>query len=62
MSVAVTNRINDLNSVLRTTEDHSVVQLQEIAQELDTWKTKVLTLQYGVYVMCCGECDSTSLA
>ena len=48
MSVAVNNRINDLNSVLRTTEDHSVIQLQEIAQELDTWKTKVLAVQWVV--------------
>ena len=41
MSVAVSNRINDLMTVLRTTEDHSITQLQEIALELDTWKTKV---------------------
>ena len=41
MSVAVSNRINDLLTVLRTTEEHSVIQLQEIALELDTWKTKV---------------------
>lgn len=55
MSVAVSNRINDLNSVLRTTEDHSVTQLQEIAQELDTWKTKVLS-HYTVYSVCvCGD-------
>ena len=43
MSVAVSNRINDLTTVLRTTEDHSVTQLQEIALQLDTWKTKVQT-------------------
>ena len=41
MSAAVSNRINDLTSVLQTTEDHSVIQLQDIAMELDTWKTKV---------------------
>ena len=41
MSAAVSNRINDLTSVLQTTEDHSVTQLQDIAMELDTWKTKV---------------------
>ena len=41
MSKAVNNRINDLMTVLQTTEDHSVTQLQEIALELDTWKTKV---------------------
>jgi V-type H+-transporting ATPase subunit a len=41
MSVAVSNRISDLTTVLRTTEDHSVTQLQEIALTLDTWKTKV---------------------
>ena len=41
MSVAVSNRIDDLTSVLRTTEDHSITQLQDIGQELDIWKTKV---------------------
>jgi V-type H+-transporting ATPase subunit a len=41
MSVAVSNRINDLTTVLRTTEDHSITQLQEVSLELDTWKTKV---------------------
>ena len=41
MTVAVANRINDLQSVLRTTEDHSLTQLQEIGQEIDTWQTKV---------------------
>ena len=44
MSVAVSNRIGDLTSVLRTTEDHSITQLQDIAQELDVWKTKVCTV------------------
>ena len=39
--MAVANRINDLQSVLRTTEDHSLTQLQEIGQEIDTWQTKV---------------------
>ena len=43
MSVAVDNRIGDLTSVLQTTEDHSITQLQDIAKELDTWKTKVHT-------------------
>ena len=41
MSAAVANRILDLNSVLRTTEDHSVTQLQEIAQEIGAWEQKV---------------------
>ncbi|CAI8046850.1 V-type proton ATPase 116 kDa subunit a1 [Geodia barretti] len=41
MSVAVSNRINDLMTVLRTTEDHSITQLQEIALELDTCRRKV---------------------
>ena len=41
MTVAVANRINDLQSVLRTTEDHSLTQLQEIGQEINTWQTKV---------------------
>ncbi len=42
MSAAVTNRITDLNSVLRTTEDHSVTQLDEIAEEIGVWEQKVL--------------------
>lgn len=41
MSAAVHNRIVDLQAVLRTTQDHSVTQLQEIAQELDVWQQKV---------------------
>lgn len=41
MTVAIHNRINDLQSVLQTTEAHSVTQLNEIALELDTWQTKV---------------------
>ena len=41
MTVAVANRINDLQSVLRTTEDHSITQLQEVGQEIYTWQTKV---------------------
>ena len=41
MNIAVQNRINDLRSVLQTTEDHSITQLQDIGKELDTWKTKV---------------------
>ena len=44
MTIAVANRINDLQSVLRTTEDHSLTQLQEIGQEIDTWQTKVNTM------------------
>ena len=41
MSAAVANRILDLNSVLRTTEDHSLTQLEEIAQEIGAWQQKV---------------------
>ncbi len=41
MVVQVQARISDLQSVLHTTEEHSVTQLTEIAQELDTWQTKV---------------------
>ena len=41
MSAAVANRITDLNSVLRTTEDHSVTQLEEIAKEIGAWEQKV---------------------
>lgn len=44
MSIAVTNRINDLNAVLRTTEDHSLTQLEEIAQEIGCWEQKVRTV------------------
>ena len=58
MSGAVRNRVNDLNTVLKTTEDHSVTQLEEIAQEIDTWKTKVwVCVGVGVCVCGCGcEC------
>lgn len=41
MLVAVGNRINDLQSVLQTTQDHSYTQLQQIAQEIDIWQQKV---------------------
>ena len=41
MTVAVLQRINDLRAVLHTTEQHSITQFAEIAQELDTWRTKV---------------------
>ncbi len=37
----VAARISDLQSVLQTTEEHSITQLTEIAQDLDTWQTKV---------------------
>lgn len=45
MTVAIENRISDLQSVLQTTEAHSVTQLNEIALELDTWQTKVRELK-----------------
>ena len=41
MSVAVKQRIVDLQSVLQTTREHSSVQFNSIAKELETWKTKV---------------------
>ena len=44
MSVAVSNRISDLQSVLQTTLDHSNSQLQEIAKEIDIWQQKVSSL------------------
>ena len=70
MSVAVSNRINDLMTVLRTTEDHSITQLQEIALELDTWKTKVYTYicalsrvcDVGGHVMCIYYCPLVTIA
>ena len=40
MTVAVSNRIRDLESVLHTTEQHSLTQLQEVALDLDSWQTK----------------------
>ena len=48
MANAVNNRIADLQTVLRTTEEHSRTQLQEIAQEIDIWQQKVtiLTITY----------------
>lgn len=45
MMAAVSNRIYDLQSVLKTTEDHSVTQLTEVAQEIDIWQTKVGSTQ-----------------
>ena len=43
MAAAVSNRITDLQSVLQTTLDHSISQLEEIAQEIDVWQQKVLS-------------------
>lgn len=40
MTVAVSNRIRDLESVLHTTEQHSLTQLQEVALDIDSWETK----------------------
>ncbi len=37
----VAARMSDLQSVLKTTQEHSITQLAEIAQDLDTWQTKV---------------------
>lgn len=44
MTVAVSNRIRDLESVLHTTEEHSFTQLQEVAVDIDSWRTKALIL------------------
>ncbi len=41
----VTARMSDLQSVLQTTEEHSITQLAEIAQDLDVWQTKVGRIQ-----------------
>lgn len=41
MTVAVSNRIRDLESVLHTTEEHSFTQLQEVAVDIESWETKV---------------------
>ena len=41
MYSAVNNRIVDLRLVLQTTQDHSNTQLEDIAQEVDTWRQKV---------------------
>ena len=41
MTAAVSSRIDDLHSVLQTTQDHSITQLQDIAQEIDIWQQKV---------------------
>ncbi|XP_065883014.1 V-type proton ATPase 116 kDa subunit a 1-like isoform X2 [Dysidea avara] len=41
MVESVVNRINDLETVLQQTKDHSRCQLQEIAQDIDTWNTKI---------------------
>ena len=51
MANAVNNRIADLQTVLRTTEEHSHTQLQEIAQEIDIWQQKVtININYNVHV------------
>jgi len=51
MTVAVANRIHDLQSVLKTTEDHSITQLAEIAQEIDVWQTKVTKIKAIYHTM-----------
>ena len=50
MANAVNNRIADLQTVLRTTEEHSHTQLQEIAQEIDIWQQKVTILTMYMYM------------
>ena len=53
MAQAVQNRIIDLESVLRTTQDHSITQLQDIAQELDIWHQKVFKTTCNRSVLYC---------
>ncbi len=55
MTAAVTNRIRDLESVLQTTQDHSLTQLQDIAQEVNVWQQKVSCgVGYIIGVQCGG--------
>ena len=51
MMAAVNNRIYDLQSVLKTTEDHSITQLTEVAQEIDVWQTKVTKIKAIYHTM-----------
>ena len=44
MCAAVANRISDIQTVLHTTVEHSVTQLEGIAQEIAVWQQKVLVL------------------
>ena len=46
MTRAVQKRIVDLESVLQTTEQHSVNQLSEVAKELEKWETKVMAIHH----------------
>ncbi len=41
MTSAVAQRISDLQSVLDTTEEHSLSQLTEVARDLKKWETQV---------------------
>ena len=47
MTRAVGQRISDLESVLETTEQHSVTQFTEIAKDLSIWETKVKSITVG---------------
>ncbi|XP_064397872.1 V-type proton ATPase 116 kDa subunit a 1-like [Halichondria panicea] len=47
----VAARISDLQSVLQTTEEHSITQLTEIAQDLDTWQTKVKKIKSVYHIL-----------
>lgn len=40
MTRAVARRISDLESVLQTTEQHSLTQLTTVAKDLDKWETQ----------------------
>jgi V-type H+-transporting ATPase subunit a len=51
MTVAVSNRIRDLESVLHTTEQHSLTQLQEVALDIDSWQTKVRKMKAIYHAM-----------
>ena len=41
MTRAMANRIDDLESMLNTTEAHSMTQLSEVGKDLDIWEMKV---------------------
>lgn len=51
MQAAVTNRISDLQSVLHTTQQHSVTQLTDVAQDIDIWQTKVKKIKSIYHTM-----------
>lgn len=48
MMGAVEQRIVDLESVLQTTEQHSITQLSGVAKDLEKWETKVSVVRHSV--------------